>query len=100
MIKDFVEPKLIPQEDMDAIAGSLDALRALSIRTPKPAQQVHMENRLADYLELVEQDYLRGWTDCEQGMRHSAKQSQAYDNGYGDYYEYENQSNGYGEDMG
>ena len=100
MSKQFQEPRLISQEEIDALAGSIDALQALSIRSPKPAQQVHMENRLADYLVLVEQDYLRGWTDCEQGLRHSAKQSQAYDNGYGDCYEYENQSNGYGEDLG
>ena len=69
MTKELVEPKLISQEDMDAIAGSLDALRALGVRKPKSAQQVHMENRLADFLELAEQDFLKGWTDCEEGIR-------------------------------
>jgi len=90
MTKEFVEPKLIPQEDMDAIAGSLDALRALSVRTPKSAQQVHMENRLADFLELAEQDFIRGWTDWEEGIQHKEGQSDAYNSGYADCYEYEN----------
>ena len=92
MTKEMVEPKLISQEDMDAIAGSLDALRALSVRKPKSAQQVHMENRLADFLELAEQDFLRGWTDCEEGIRHQAGRSEAYNAGYGDCYEYEARS--------
>ena len=90
MSREFVEPKLIPQEDMDAIAGSLDALRALSVRTPKSAQQVHMENRLADFLELAEQDFIRGWTDWEEGIQHKEGQSDAYNSGYADCYEYEN----------
>ena len=90
MTKEFVEPKLIPQEDMDAIAGSLDALRALSVRTPKSAQQVHMDNRLADFLELAEQDFIRGWTDWEEGIQHREGQSDAYNAGYADCYEYEN----------
>lgn len=90
MTKEFVEPKLISQEDMDAIAGSLDALQALSIRTPKSAQQVHMENRLADFLELAEQDFIRGWTDWEEGIQHKEGQSDAYNSGYADCYEYEN----------
>lgn len=89
MTKELVEPKLISQEDMDAIAGSLDALRALGVRKPKSAQQVHMENRLADFLELAEQDFLKGWTDCEEGIRHQAGQSEAYNAGYADCYEYE-----------
>lgn len=90
MSKQFVDPKLISQEDMDAIAGSLDALRALSVRTPKSAQQVHMENRLADFLELAEQDFIRGWTDWEEGIQHKEGQSEAYNAGYADCYEYEN----------
>ena len=90
MTKEFVEPKLIPQEDMDAIAGSLDALQALSARTPKSAQQIHMENRLADFLELAEQDFIRGWTDWEEGIQHKEGQSDAYNAGYADCYEYEN----------
>lgn len=90
MTKEFVEPKLISQEDMDAIAGSLDALQALSIRTPKSAQQAHMDARLADFLELAEQDFIRGWTDWEEGIQHKEGQSEAYNAGYADCYEYEN----------
>lgn len=107
MTKEFIEPKPISVEDMDCLAGSIDALRALSIRTPKSAKQVHIENRLADYLKLVEHDYLRGWEDCEYGKRvdletcrHFAKLPAAYDAGFSDCYEWENQSDGYGEDMG
>ena len=49
-----------------------------------------MEARLADFLELAEQDFIRGWTDWEEGIQHKKGQSAAYNAGYADCYEYEN----------
>ena len=104
----FTDPKLISQEDMDAVQGSIEALRALSIYS-KPAavriQEAEMHARAQDYVELAEQEYIRGWTDCEQGLRHKEhpisrlhngtyqRLSQAYNAGYGDCYEYEQRQN-------
>ena len=49
-----------------------------------------MDARLADFLELAEQDFIRGWTDWEEGIQHKKGQSEAYNAGYADCYEYEN----------
>ena len=62
--------------------------------------EAERDARLADYIAVAEQDFLRGWTDCEQGIRHEDGKSEAYNAGYGACYEHENQSDGYGEDMG
>jgi len=48
-----------------------------------------MEARLADFLELAEQDFIRGWTEWEEGIQHKKGQSEAYNAGYADCYEYE-----------
>jgi hypothetical protein len=57
----------------------------------KHPQDAHRDARLSDYITLAEQDYLRGWTDCEEGIRHEDGKSEAYNAGYADCYEYENQ---------
>lgn len=57
---------------------------------PFHIQEAHRDARLADFITLAEQDYLRGWTDCEIGKSH-LDASDAYNAGYGDCYEYENQ---------
>lgn len=92
----FTDPKLISQEEMDALHGSIEALQALSIYK-KPAavrvQEAEMHARAQDYVELAEQEYIKGWTDCEEGARHLPGKSQAYDAGYGDCYEYEQHQN-------
>lgn len=46
---------------------------------------------MADYLELAEYDFIKGWTDCEEGIRHEDGKSEAYNAGYADCYAYENQ---------
>jgi hypothetical protein len=56
----------------------------------KHPQDAHRDARLSDYITLAEQDYLRGWTDCEIGKTH-LDASDAYNAGYADCYEYENQ---------
>jgi hypothetical protein len=86
----FVPPKPIKSdiiEELDSLVGQLRDLTALK---PKPAQDAHMESRLADFLELAEQDFIRGWTDWEEGIQHKKGQSEAYNAGYADCYEYEN----------
>lgn len=90
MTNKFSEPRLISQEEMDALHGSIEALQALSIRTPAEVhiQETEMHVRAQDYLEVAEQDYIRGWTDCEIGKSH-LDASDAYNAGYGDCYEYE-----------
>lgn len=55
------------------------------------AQDAHRDARLSDYITLAEQHYLRGWTDCEEGIMHRDRMPDAYNAGYGDCYEYENQ---------
>ena len=50
-----------------------------------------MESRLADFLELAEQDFIRGWTDWEEGIQHKKGQSEAYNAGYADCYESDKQ---------
>lgn len=86
----FSEPKLIKSnliEEMDMLVDQLRDLRALQ---PKSAQDAEMDARLADFLELAEQDFIRGWTDWEEGIQHKEGQSEAYNAGYADCYEYEN----------
>lgn len=86
----FVPPKPIKSdiiEELDSLVGQLRDLTALK---PKHAQEAHMESRLADFLELAEQDFIRGWTDWEEGVQHKKGQSEAYNAGYADCYEYEN----------
>ena len=92
MSKEFIEPQLIKSDLLDELDSLVGQLRDLSIRKPKPRhlQEAHMDARLADFLELAEQDYIRGWTDCEIGKSH-LDASDAYNAGYGDCYEYENQ---------
>ena len=83
-------PKLIKPElirELDSLVGQL---RDITIRKPKTTQEAQMEARLADFLELAEQDFIRGWTDWEEGIQHKEGQSEAYNAGYADCYEYEN----------
>ena len=98
----FKEPQLIKSDLLNELDSLVGQLKNLSAYKPKPrhAQDAHMDARLADFLELAEQDYIKGWTDCEEGIRHREGLSEAYNAGYGDSYEYENRSDDYGEDMG
>ena len=87
----FTEPKLIKSDLIDELDAAVNQLRNLSIRKPAfHIQEAMMDARMADFLELAEQDYIRGWTDCEIGKSH-LDASDAYNAGYGDCYEYENQ---------
>ena len=86
----FVPPKLIKSELIEELDSLVGQLRDLSIRKPKHPQEAHMDARLADFLELAEQDFIRGWTDWEEGIQHKKGQSEAYNAGYADCYEYEN----------
>ena len=87
---EFVPPKAIKSELIEELDSLVDRLRDLSIRKPKHPQEAHMDARLADFLELAEQDFIRGWTDWEEGIQHKKGQSEAYNAGYADCYEYEN----------
>ena len=87
---EFVPPKPIKSELIEELDSLVGQLRDLSIRKPKHPQDAHMDARLADFLELAEQDFIRGWTDWEEGIQHKKSQSEAYNAGYADCYEYEN----------
>ena len=87
---EFIAPKLIKSELIEELDSLVGQLRDLSIRKPKHPQEAHMDARLADFLELAEQDFIRGWTDWEEGIQHKKAQSEAYNAGYADCYEYEN----------
>ena len=83
-------PKLIKPELIQELDSLVGQLRDITIRKPKTTQEAQMEARLADFLELAEQDFIRGWTDWEEGIQHKKGQSEAYNAGYADCYEYEN----------
>jgi hypothetical protein len=88
----FVEPKPIKAELIQELDSLVGQLHSLSIRKPMTfhVQEAVMEARMSDFLELSEQDFIRGWTDCEEGIEHRAGKSEAYNAGYADCYEYEN----------
>ena len=86
----FIEPKLIKPELIQEMDMLVDQLRDLTSLQPKTTQDAQMDARLADFLELAEQDFIRGWTDWEEGIQHKKGQSEAYNTGYADCYEYEN----------
>jgi hypothetical protein len=88
--KKFIEPNLIESDIINELDSLVGQLRDLTIRKPKHPQEAQMEARLADFLELAEQDFIRGWTDWEEGVQHKKGQSEAYNAGYADCYEYEN----------
>ena len=88
--KKFIEPNLIESDIINELDLLVGQLRDLTIRKPKHPQEAQMEARLADFLELAEQDFIRGWTDWEEGVQHKKGQSEAYNAGYADCYEYEN----------
>jgi hypothetical protein len=89
----FVEPKPIKAELIQELDSLVGQLHNLSIRKPMTfhVQEAVMEARMADFLELSEQDFIRGWTDCEEGIEHRAGKSEAYNAGYADCYQYKNQ---------
>lgn len=91
-IKQFKPPRLIESEIITELDSLVGQLKDLSIYKPEPfqIQEAAMDARMSDFLKLAEQDFLRGWTDCEQGIRHRSSQSEAYNAGYADCYEYEN----------
>ena len=89
----FNEPQPIKAEliqELDSLVGQLKNLSAYKPQ-PRHSQEAHMDARLADFLELAEQDYIKGWTDCEEGIRHAEGKPEAYNAGYADCYDYENQ---------
>ena len=86
----FIEPKLIKPELIQEMDMLVNQLRDLTSLQPKTTQDAQMDARLADFLELAEQDFIRGWTDWEEGIQHKKGQSEAYNAGYADCYEYEN----------
>lgn len=89
----FNEPQPIKADliqELDSLVGQLKNLSAYKPQ-PRHPQDAHMDARLADFLELAEQDYIKGWTDCEEGIRHRDRMPEAYNAGYADCYEYENQ---------
>lgn len=86
----FIEPKLIKSELIEELDVLVDQLRDLTAMKPKTTQDAEMDARLADFLELAEQDFIRGWTDWEESVQHKEGQSEAYNAGYADCYEYEN----------
>lgn len=86
----FIEPKLIKPELIREMDMLVNQLRDLTSLQPKTTQDAQMDARLADFLELAEQDFIRGWTDWEEGIQHKKGQSEAYNAGYADCYEYEN----------
>ena len=86
----FIEPKLIKSELIEELDVLVDQLRDLTAMKPKTTQDAEMDARLADFLELAEQDFIRGWTEWEEGVQHKKGQSEAYNAGYADCYEYEN----------
>ena len=86
----FIEPKLIKSDLIQEMDMLVDQLRDLTSLQPKSTQDAQMDARLADFLELAEQDFIRGWTDWEEGIQHKKGQSEAYNAGYADCYEYEN----------
>ena len=90
MDKQFIPPKPIKSDIIEELDSLVGQLRDLTAMKPKPAQDAHMDARLADFLELAEQDFIRGWTDWEEGIQHKKGQSEAYNAGYADCYEYEN----------
>ena len=49
---------------------------------PKTVQEVEMDARLADYLELCEQAFIAGWTDCEEKITSKQHKTDAYYTGY------------------
>ncbi len=83
----FVPPKPIKSDIIEELDSLVGQLRDLTAMKPKHAQDAHMESRLADFLELAEQDFIRGWTDWEEGVQHRKGQSEAYNAGYADCYE-------------
>jgi len=93
MTKQFIEPQLIKVELIEELDSLVGQLKNLSVYKPKPFQIIEaaMDARLADFLELAEQDYIKGWTDQEEGIRHRDGMPEAYNAGYADSYDYENQ---------
>jgi len=92
MTKQFIEPKLIKGELIEELDSLVGQLKNLSAYKPKPfhIQEAAMDSRMSDFLELAEQDYIKGWTDCEEGIRHAKGKPEAYNAGYADCYDYEN----------
>jgi hypothetical protein len=92
MTKQFIEPKLIKGELIEELDSLVGQLKNLSAYKPQPVhiQEAAMDSRMSDFLELAEQDYIKGWTDCEEGIRHAKGKPEAYNAGYADCYDYEN----------
>jgi hypothetical protein len=66
--------KLLSQEELDALFWITDR--------PKTVGEAQMDARLQDYLELCEQAFIAGWTDCEENILAGEYKTDAYYNGY------------------
>lgn len=88
MTKQFVEPQPIKAELIQELDSLVGDLRNLSNRKPAfSIQEAQMDARMADFLELAEQDFIKGWTDCEEGITRKEGQPEAYNAGYAAYTE-------------
>ena len=66
--------KLLSQEELDALFWITDR--------PKSVGEAEMDARLQEYLELCEQAFIAGWTDCEEKIVAQEYKTDAYYNGY------------------
>ncbi len=66
--------KLLSQAELDALFWIADR--------PKTVGEAEMDARLQDYLELCEQAFIAGWTDCEEKIVAQEYKTDAYYNGY------------------
>jgi hypothetical protein len=66
--------KLLSQKDLDGLYWIVDR--------PKTVGEAEMDARLQDYLELCEQAFIAGWTDCEEKILARQHKTDAYYNGY------------------
>lgn len=66
--------KLLSQAELDALFWITDR--------PKTVGEAEMDARLQDYLELCEQAFIAGWTDCEEKVVAQEYKTDAYYNGY------------------
>lgn len=88
MTKQFVEPNLIKSDLQDELDSMVGQLRNLSNRKPAfSIQEAQMDARMADFLELAEHDFIKGWTDREEGIAQKEGQPEAYNAGYAAYTE-------------
>lgn len=80
--KTFVAPKMIDGALINDLANSLEELRRVRRPAPLTVLEAEMDARLADYVELCEQAFIEGWTDCEEKITSKEYKTDAYYVGY------------------